>query len=43
MRKLISAVRARGGEILDGGAMLKVLVVSMALVVVAFVIVAMNA
>ncbi len=43
MGKRISAVRARGAVILGRGAMLKVLVISLGLVILAFIVVAMNA
>lgn len=42
MGKRISALKARGAEILGRGGMLKVLVISILLVVVAFVVVATN-
>lgn len=41
MRKQISEIRARGAEIVGHGAILKVLLISLGLVVVAFVIVGM--
>ena len=41
MRKRISALKARGAVILGRGAMLKVLLISMALAIVAFFVVAM--
>lgn len=43
MGKRISAVKARGAVILGGGAMLKVLIISLSLIVLAFIVVAMNA
>ena len=43
MRKRISEIKARGAEIVGHGAVLKVLVISMVLVIAAFVIVFMVA
>lgn len=42
MGKRISAVKARGAIILGNGAMLKVLLISLGLVILAFIVVAMN-
>lgn len=43
MRKRISEIKARGAEIVGHGAVLKVLVISMVLVVAAFIIIFMVA